>query len=36
LMISVGNPTKAETKMGWKAKFKMEDVIDMMLFSNLQ
>jgi len=36
LMISVGNPTKAETKMGWKAKFKMENVIDMMLFSNLQ
>lgn len=31
LQVSVGNPSKAESKMGWKAKSKMKDVVRMML-----
>ncbi len=31
LLLSVGNPEKAELQMGWKAKSKMEDVIRLML-----
>lgn len=31
LLVSVGNPAKAELQMGWKAKSKMIDVVKMML-----
>lgn len=31
LLVSVGNPSKAELQMGWKAKSKMIDVVKMML-----
>lgn len=31
LLISIGNPFKAENKMGWKAKSKMKDVVRMMI-----
>jgi len=31
LAVSKGNPTKAKEKLGWKAKYKMPDVIKMMV-----
>ncbi|MBV5329220.1 MAG: GDP-mannose 4,6-dehydratase [Chlorobium sp.] len=33
IMISIGNPNKALLKLGWKAKFKMRDVITWMIDS---
>lgn len=35
LVLSVGNPSKAAVKMGWKAKSKMKDVVRMMLTESL-
>ncbi|MGK7897215.1 MAG: GDP-mannose 4,6-dehydratase, partial [Xenococcus sp. (in: cyanobacteria)] len=31
LAVSKGNPSKAQAKFGWKAKYKMPDVIKMMV-----
>ena len=31
LMISKGNPTKAAEKLGWKAQYKMPDIVKMMI-----
>jgi len=28
LLVSRANPTKAELKLGWKARFKLDEVID--------
>jgi len=30
-MVGRGNPRKAFDKLGWRAKFKMQDVIKMMI-----
>jgi GDPmannose 4,6-dehydratase len=35
LVLSVGNPSKAAVKMGWKAESKMKDVVRMMLTESL-
>jgi GDPmannose 4,6-dehydratase len=35
LMISKGNPAKAKEKLGWEAKYKMKDVVKMMVEASL-
>ncbi|HYX18485.1 MAG TPA: GDP-mannose 4,6-dehydratase, partial [Nostoc sp.] len=35
LAVGRGNPAKAKDKLGWQAKFKMQDVVQMMVTERL-
>jgi len=36
LMVGLGNPSKAKVQLGWEAKYRMKDVVRMMIEDNLQ
>ncbi|MDJ0734426.1 MAG: GDP-mannose 4,6-dehydratase [Nostocaceae cyanobacterium] len=35
LAVGKGNSTKAKTKLGWQAKYKMKDIVKMMVEARL-